>query len=94
MGVENNQIGRQCSRDIDDAQLKNALVARRLGIGDLVFVEISQNRRAWLPDKGLEIRQIEEVGDDDSVISIQRRNGVDQVECSTEHTPAPVFTLH
>ena len=59
MGVENNQIGRQCGGDIDDAQLKSAFVARRLGIGDLVFVEIGQNRRAWLPDKRLEIRQVE-----------------------------------
>jgi len=94
MGVEDNQISRQCGGDIDDAQLKSTFVAGRLGLGDLVFVEIGQNRRAWLPDKRLEIRQVKQIGYDDSVISIQGRNGIDHVECCTEHSPPPVFTRH
>ena len=63
-------------------------------IATVPFKVVQQMVKHPLTDKGLEIRQVEQIGYDDSLISIQGRNGVDHVECCTEHTPAPVFTRH
>tara|TARA_B100002003_G_C14152111_1_gene554153 strand:- start:1212 stop:1589 length:378 start_codon:yes stop_codon:yes gene_type:complete len=92
--IKHNHVGYSRGGNVDYSELKNAFVAGRLGIGHLIFMKIYKDRWTGQTDKRFEIRQVEEIGDDDAFIFVKWRDDIRDMERRSKHSPAPVFPGH